>query len=304
ILNIVLKKTRTVGYNGSLRAGIDERGRYNFGGNINIRQGKFSVFANLGYNRRKTISDGTTERNTFLNDTTVNLYQTERAIGDGRFLFARAGFDYFLDNRNTLTFTGMTVDGKFDNTTNSNILIDTVIGSSNMQSKTLRQAAANFHFNMKGGSVGFVHNFPKNGHQLTADGQYNKSRNDNRNLLSNRIFDVSTGPQTGTSSQLQVGEGNNERMNAQVDYTNPLNDKTKLETGVRFNQTKTFSQNILSRGMADGSFVETPELSAKFRYSDRIYAAYGNFSSKIGEKFGYQVGLRLESSEYNGTVYS
>ncbi|MCH5686508.1 TonB-dependent receptor plug domain-containing protein [Niabella sp. W65] len=31
ILNIVLKKTRTVGYNGSLRAGIDERGRYNFG---------------------------------------------------------------------------------------------------------------------------------------------------------------------------------------------------------------------------------------------------------------------------------
>ncbi|MCH5719975.1 TonB-dependent receptor plug domain-containing protein [Niabella hibiscisoli] len=38
ILNIVLKKTRTVGYNGSLRAGIDQRGRYNFGGNLNVRQ--------------------------------------------------------------------------------------------------------------------------------------------------------------------------------------------------------------------------------------------------------------------------
>jgi len=37
ILNIVLKKTRTVGYNGSIRAGIDQRGKYNFGGSINIR---------------------------------------------------------------------------------------------------------------------------------------------------------------------------------------------------------------------------------------------------------------------------
>ncbi len=304
ILNIVLKKTRTVGYNGSLRAGIDERGRYNFGGNLNVRQGKFNVFANIGYNQRKTISDGTTERNTFLNDTTVNLYQTDRAIGDGRFLFARAGFDYFLDNRNTLTLSGMTVDGKFDNFTNSTITVDTVANGNDMRSKILRTADANFHFNMKGGALGFVHNFPKNGHQLTADGQYNKSKNDSRNLLTNNIFALSTGPQTGKSSQLQEGAGNNERINAQLDYTNPLTDKSKLEAGVRFNQTKTYSQNILSRVLADGSFIETPELSAKFNYADRVYAAYGNFSSKIGEKFGYQVGLRLESSEYSGRVFS
>jgi hypothetical protein len=40
IINIVLKKNRRVGYSGSVRAGIDMRGRFNGGGDLNIRQGK------------------------------------------------------------------------------------------------------------------------------------------------------------------------------------------------------------------------------------------------------------------------
>lgn len=303
ILNIVLKKTRSVGYSGSVRAGIDQRGRYNFGGNINIRQGKFNVFANVGYNQRKSISDGTTERNTFSGDTTTRLYQTDRAIGDGRFLFARAGFDYFLDNRNTITISGMTVDGNFDNVNNSSITTTTTYPGNRIESGISRISDANFGFNMKGGAVGFVHNFPKSGHQLTADGQYNKSKNDSRNLLNNNIFAVNGGPQTGTFRQLQEGSGNNERINAQMDYTNPLSDKSKLEAGVRFNQTQTFSENILFR-YQNGDFVRSNDASAKFNFTDRVYAAYGNFSSKIGEKFGYQLGLRLESSEYNGQFFS
>src|SRR6476646_866038 len=35
ILNIVLKKARKVGYNGSVRAGVDSRGKFNGGGDIN-----------------------------------------------------------------------------------------------------------------------------------------------------------------------------------------------------------------------------------------------------------------------------
>ena len=45
ILNIVLKKNRKSGYNGNLRAGIDQRGKYNIGGDINVRQGKVNAFA-------------------------------------------------------------------------------------------------------------------------------------------------------------------------------------------------------------------------------------------------------------------
>ncbi|MFT4093297.1 MAG: TonB-dependent receptor [Niabella sp.] len=300
ILNIVLKKTKTVGYNGSVRAGIDERGRYNFGGNLNVRQGKFNVFANLGYNQRKSISDGSTDRSTYgTDDTVTNLHQADRAVGDGRFLFARAGFDYFLDNRNTITVSGMSVDGKFDNLTNSNITQDIIASGTDLRSLSQRIADAGFHFNMKGGALGFVHNFPKSGHQLTADGQYNKSHNENTNLITNYSVD----PLTVTSQQLQNGDGNNERLNAQLDYTNPLSDKSKLEAGVRFSQTKTFSNNVYNN-ISGTDLVMDSLRSSSFNYKDRVYAAYATFSSKIGEKFGYQIGLRLESSDYDGTVHS
>lgn len=302
ILNIVLKKTKRVGYSGNIRAGIDQRGKLNGGANINIRQGKFNFFANANIGQRKSISDGTTERSTFRRDTTLSLLQTDRNIGEGTFMFGRAGFDYFLDNRNTITISGLGVKGDFDNSTESILLVDTLATNYNPQSKTLRNSNGGFGFRNLGGSLGFVHNFPKTGHQFTTDFNYNKSNNHNRTTVDNLVFDNSQGPQTGTFNQLQTGNGNNERFTAQADYTNPLSDKSKLEAGIRMNQSKVTSANDLFYKQPDGQFLIQPLLSSKFTYQDRVLAAYLNFSSKIGEKFGYQLGLRAENSNYDGTV--
>ncbi|GAB3025521.1 outer membrane beta-barrel family protein [Niabella terrae] len=305
ILNIVLKKTRTVGYNGSVRAGIDERGKFNLGGNINVRQGKFNVFANAALHQRKSMSDGTTERNTFLGDTTIHMLQTDHSTNNGRFMFGRAGFDYFPDNRNTITISGMGVNGKFHNLSNSNIGIDSLAsGLNDLQSRTDRLSDAEFQFKMMGGSLGYVHNFPKKDHQLTADARYDKGTNNSLTRITNQNFENNTGVATNTYRQQQEGNGTNERLNAQIDYTNPLSENSKFETGVRVNQSKTFSENNYSDVQADGSLLAQPLLSSKFDYTDRVYAGYVNFASKIGENFGYQIGLRLESSEYTGTVYS
>lgn len=304
ILNIVLKKTRRAGYNGDIRFGIDQRGKIGFGGNINIRQGKFNFFANTFYNQRKSVSDGTTERTTTLNTLSTQLLQTDKNISNGRFLFGRLGFDYFLDNRNTITVSGLMVNGKFKSSSESNILIDSISSLGDVQSKILRSANSDMNFRNTGGSLGFVHNFPKNGHQLTADLNYNKSRNENTTVTSNKNYAISSGPQTGSYNQQQNGNGNNSRLTAQIDYTNPITANSKLETGARMNQSSVFSENVLSRVNSDGSLTLLSPLSSKFNYTDRVWAAYGNFSSKIGENFGYQFGLRIESSEYNGTVNS
>ncbi|MBZ4191777.1 TonB-dependent receptor [Niabella beijingensis] len=304
ILNIVLKKTKRVGYSGNVRAGIDQRGKFNAGGNVNIRQGKFNIFANANYGQRKSISDGVTERSTLLNDTTRNLLQKDRNIGEGTFMFGRAGFDYFLDNRNTITLSGIGVKGKFNNYTGSDLFVDTLADGYAAHSKTIRESNGSFSFRNLGGSLGYVHNFPKSGHQLTADMNYNKSKNDNTTTVNNRIFDNATGPQTGIFNQQQIGNGNNERMTGQVDYTNPLSDNSKLEAGVRMNQTKVSSLNNMYYIQGDGALELQPLLSSQFNYKDQVWAAYGNFSSKIGEKFGYQIGVRLESSNYDGTVFS
>jgi len=44
IINIVMKQNREIGYNGTIRGGIDERGKVNSGASLNVRQGKINVF--------------------------------------------------------------------------------------------------------------------------------------------------------------------------------------------------------------------------------------------------------------------
>lgn len=302
ILNIVLKKARRVGYSGNLRAGVDQRGKVNFGANFNVRQGKFNFFGNGMYNQRKSIGTGETERTTTKLDSVFKLTQNDRNINEGNFMFGRAGFDYFIDNRNTLTISGLAMRGKFNNSAHSTILSDSASPGFYKESKILRETASNFLMNNKGGSLAYLHNFPKNGHQFTADVNYFKHRNESQANIINNNFDVSTGPQTGIFRQRQNGNGNNERLTAQMDYANPITTKSKIETGVRLNQAKLFNQSNLSFITPAGAVLLQLPMSSKFNYTDRVLAGYANYSSKIGENFGYQLGLRLESSDYNGDV--
>lgn len=299
ILNIVLKKARRVGYSGNLRAGIDQRGKVNLGGNFNIRQGKFNFFANAMYNQRKSLGTGLTERTTLRGDSIFKMNQDDNTINEGTFRFVRAGVDYFIDNRNTLTVSGLMMGGNFSNSANSTILSDSTATGFYSQSKILRETVSDFEMRNRGASLAYLHNFPGNGHQLTADVNYFKSDNESVSNILNTNYAVSTGPSTGSFRQLQEGTGNNERLTAQIDYANPISDKSKFETGVRLNQMSLFNENYLSFA----SNIQWP-LSSKFNYTDRVWAGYVNYSSKIGENFGYQIGLRGESSDYTGQVTS
>src|SRR5690349_4794873 len=119
ILNIVLKKNRKTGYNGGVRTGVDSRGKINLGGDINLRQNKLNFFASGFYNQRKSISNGTTDRINLKNGVAVSrVYQQSNPVNNGYFGFFRGGFDYLLDNRNTLTLSANYNKGHFNNVDN------------------------------------------------------------------------------------------------------------------------------------------------------------------------------------------
>jgi len=304
ILNIVLKKARRVGYSGNLRAGVDMRGRANAGGDINIRQGKVNLFANGNFGQRKSISDGETDRSTFFKTPITNLSQDDRNINKGFFAFGRLGMDYFLDNRNTITVSGVAVRGQFKGNVTSDLLVDTLLPAGTKTSYTNRFSNSEGNFRNLGGALSFLHNFPKSGHQITADVNYNKSRNNNSNLVTNNIFNQFGGPQTSRYAQQQLGKGTNGQLTVQTDYTKPLTANSKIEAGLRMSQRDVDSRNDFAVVNPDGSFTALPPLSSNYKYTDRIYAGYGTYSGKVKENFGYQLGLRLESSDYDGTVHS
>ena len=73
ILNIVLKKNKKKGYNGSITAGMDSHGAPNALVGLNVRQGKINITANGMINATNGRTTGNTERYTYLSDTTRSV---------------------------------------------------------------------------------------------------------------------------------------------------------------------------------------------------------------------------------------
>jgi len=300
ILNIVLKKNRKAGYNGNVRAGIDQRGKLNLGGDINVKQGKVNVFANAHFGQRKSISTGITDRFTFDKQPYDSLHQSDYNVNNGYFVFGRFGMDYFLDNRNTLSISGNIVHGHFEPTTTSDLFVDTLLPSGTAYSYTQRLSSSTGNFKNHGGMLSYKHNFPKAGEELTADINYSKGTNDNLNYVNSNIYNVKDGPLSSTYNQRQTGDGDNEYFTAQTDFAKPFNEKSKLETGARIAIRNNTSLNNIDILGGDEKYHNQPLLSSNYKFRDRVFAGYVTYSNAIKD-FTYQLGLRGESSDYNGS---
>ncbi|HEU4573520.1 MAG TPA: outer membrane beta-barrel family protein [Chitinophagaceae bacterium] len=301
ILNIVLKKNRKVGYNGNVRASVDSRGKVGGGADINVRQNKINVFASGNYFQRKSISNGTTNQlSKFTNPNTL-LNQLDKSTMNGSFGFGRAGIDYFIDNRNTLSITGNIGKGTFDPNTTSDLFIDT-LGNPVTSSFSQRLSNSSREFKNMGSQLSYKHNFPKAGQELTADVTYNAGKNNSSNPILTNYYDQQGGSLKNSFSQNQLGSGTNKNLIIQSDYSNPLSDKAKLEMGVRAAIRSVDSKNdFYIYDPNSGDYVYNAILSSQYNSKDQVYAAYTTFTNQL-KNFGYQVGLRVESSNYHGEL--
>jgi outer membrane receptor protein involved in Fe transport len=302
ILNIVLKKNRKAGYNGNVRANVDSRSSYGFGGDVNIKQGKINFFANSMYMNRQSRSSESTERTDFINDRKISFTQKSKPENEGHFAFARAGFDYFPDNRNTITLSGVFVNGKFENNSNLDITRDTTIGSYNSFEYGQNNSTGNFTFTNVGGTISFKHIFAKPGKEISADANYNQSKNSNQLEVATQYFNPDDSPKGPKGQQMSYGDGLTKYLTVQTDYVNPLTDKMKLEAGLRaaMRNYSSDNQNFLF-DHSNNKYVSVTYLNSKYNFDDNVYAGYVTFSQKL-KNFTYQLGGRIESSEYTGTL--
>ncbi|MEO8405550.1 MAG: TonB-dependent receptor, partial [Chitinophagaceae bacterium] len=301
ILNIVMKKEKKVGYNGNVRANVDSRAKVGVGGDINLRQQKVNFFLSGMYNQRKSISTGTTERLNLFDTPNTSLYQTDKSTQLGHFAFVRGGVDYFISNRNTLSASLNYVKGRFKPNTVSNILIDSLYTPLTVSSFNRRTADVIGDFQNLGSTLSFKHNFPKAGREWTADATYNRSKNTNSNTIVTDYYDVPPAQPIYTFAQQQQIRGNNENLILQTDFVNPVTDKIKIEMGARAQLRKTDSKNAFYTIDNNGQLILQPASQINYTSNDQVYAAYVNYSQQF-KSFGYQLGLRAESSNYEGKL--
>ena len=300
IINIVLKKNRRMGYHGEFRIGINSRMRMNLGGNINLRQGKINLFVDGNFVQRKTISVATGDRISLNPSGSATVYQDENITDKGQFEFLRTGFDYLIDSRNTITMATLASLGGFTPFTRSELLFNRV-GSGKPDTVIDRLFATNGKSGGLRELLSFKHNFPKPGKELTADINFSQNRNRSFSSVMSTSYVYRGGPDLGTYTQLQYQGGAAESMSFQSDYVNPIKENSKIELGTALTVRKTDNKNITGFPGMNGTISTPDSLSARYINRDHVYAAYAIFSDQV-KNFGYQFGLRLQSSGYRAEL--
>lgn len=303
ILNIVLKKNRKAGYNGNVRASIDTRGMPGGGGDFNFRQNKINFFSAGMIGFRKTITNINSAREETYNGLLTFQNQENRPVGRGHFAFIRSGFDYFINNRSTLTIGGNISRGRFETDDQIKLSRDTLKPGGTVTQTGIRNINSIPEFRNLGLSIGFKHNFSKQGKEWTADFNINRSKNENVSYYDVRLFDNNNQPIGTTIFEQSFGGGKSTFITAQTDFVTPLSGNRKIEAGLRMARREFSSFNRNFVGLQPGSLVEIPSLNIRYAFTDEVYAGYLTFS-KQWKNVSMQLGTRIESSFYSGELLS
>jgi outer membrane receptor protein involved in Fe transport len=310
IVNIILKKNRKQGYNGSISGGVDSHGQPNALVGLSLRQNKVNFTLNGMYNGMNPKTTGNTQRLSSLYDSIRGRYDTTRLSqqdlqrSKGHFVFGQVGLDWFLSNKTTLSGSYIHVEGSFKPTDVSNIRTDyiTYLGDSSVYS--LKNANNDRTFHVNGAQLGMKHTFAKKGEEWTADASYFDVKS---NLTSNYHTDYYEGqpstPVAYTTLQQQIGTAAPHFYTIQTDYVNPLGEKTKFEAGLRTSIQQLANYNATYNIDNTGHSTLLPYGVSDYSSTSTVYAAYVNFTSAIGN-FGYALGLRGESSQYSGDLHN
>ncbi len=289
IINIILKKNKMSGLNGQVRlvSGIPDD--YRAFGNVNYKTEKFNFFTNLGIRYTDYEGDYSKEQQTTDNGVTTFLNQNEDEDrhDDGQIFYF--GTDFYANDNNTFTlayFRNETQD-----TDKTELFYDISTNENNTETSlfTLGNSKEERAYNQL--EANYTKTFEKKGKRLTVDFQYDFWNSTKKwDLITDETFPTTTNIATIKT----LGNTNTDDIRIQSDYKIPINEKSNLEVGVKF-ENRTINNDFLAEELIDNNFETIDGINNNLEYKEKITSGYAQFNSKRN-KFNYQLGLRLEST--------
>jgi outer membrane receptor protein involved in Fe transport len=295
IINIVLKREKTLGFNGTLRVNTGTPLNNGVSLNANARTDKFNFFTTLGYSHRKPPGNALFE-NFFTSDSaSFDRIIEDRDYNRNRKNFnVNAGATYFFNDSTEITAsyfgrTGEDVDKTF-NATKRFIEND-------LDSETLRIENEIEDEESHQGAINFERRYDDKGHKLTADAQYSVDYETTTTL----IDENRTQPNDSLIAKDDIVEDNDEReILIQADYVRPMGE-AQFEAGFRGNYENEITDFRLKTLNEDGELALDNDISNIFDYDENVTAAYVQYGNKLG-KFSFLAGLRFEHTQLKGTT--
>lgn len=289
IINIILKKDRRNGLNGSFTVNLGHPEDYGVSANVNVRRKWVNIFSSYGFNYRDSPGSGYTFRDVYGRDTLMNSIQ-DRSRGGFSHNF-RLGADFNLSDQSSLTAAGfyrfsdqssnMDVDYIYTNKNNGGT-------ERNVRSEEEVEDDSNLEFELN-----FTQNFAREKQKFTAAAQYRKGEEvENADIVQRNFIGGEFVPGT---FQRALNKERNTDILLQADYIHPFSADGQFEVGYKSTFREINVQYDASENIG-GAWEAIPGYSNHFIYNENIHSLYAIVGNKV-DRFSYQVGARAELSD-------
>ena len=294
ILNIVLKKEKTRGFNGVFNASVGAPSLAGLSANVNLSKKAYNLFSTFGYRYSNPPGNG-------FFDNRFSSGDYDRIIEDRDIQRSNSGFNLNLGMEYFLTESSSIVGSVF---ARSNVGDDVTISDTErfisqvLDSKTIREEdegeeEINYQF-----SLNYNNNFNDEGHKLTADLQYSfKDEAQPTNIIENNSF-----PNNNLIAEEIIDETEiQDEYLLQVDYVLPMGE-AQFEAGYRGNwELSETSFRLDELNLETLAFEQNLGLTNEFLFDQYVNAFYTQYGNKF-DKFSFLIGLRLENTRLKGQV--
>ncbi|MAD97326.1 MAG: TonB-dependent receptor [Flavobacteriaceae bacterium] len=295
ILNIILRKNKVVGFNGSVQLDLGHPDRYGSALNANYRTEKWNLFTNTGWRYNGTPGNSFTDSQFFSpNAQNARVVETRRFGRLGRSLFTSFGAEYYINDNSSL-IGNIVYNAGNDDDINRNV-IDRFNATGGINESTVRTENEGEDENRVQFTIDYVNNFDGKGRKLTINAQYSTEVQDINNNITE--FDTTNGNNILNDLELVIEDQDETRGLLQVDYVHPVGETIQYEAGYRGNYRDIFNQFYLAERLVfpNGPLVPDVGLNNSFNYQELVNAAYFQYGQEFN-KVSLLAGLRFEHTE-------
>lgn len=292
IINVIMKKQKNSGIGGVVNASVGSRNKYTGDFLLNFKQQKFNFYLGGEYANQKNYMENEGERRTYGPDTTTYIL----SAGDGVFarqsLNLKAGIDYAIDPKSTLSLSGAITDREFNRnfeTRNHWYTFPATLDSFYLDESNSTDNSLDYNLNLD-----FIRKYDDKGHLLQASAYYvfgkeNEAENTDVSKTDSDYEIVVVNP-LQTRSRTEQPESD---LRLELDYARPMGNKL-LEVGLQSRWEKSHSDYIYEDFDPEANeWVLNDSISNSLDYLDAIQSAYASLSGPLAG-FDYKVGLRAE----------
>ncbi len=294
IINIKLKKNKTLGTNGNVNAGynIGTYAKYNTGFSLNNRNSKMNMFGNYNFN-------------TGLNEMRMDFYreqgdsifdQHNRILNRNKYGHNyKAGADFFIDKKSTI---GFIVNGNVSkNITETEGPMEIIYKPTNTLSRILRATGDN---DSKRSNINTNLNYRyavTGGTELNIDADYGNFKIRSNQFQPNDYYDATGNNKLFSNVYRMISPTDIDIFSVKTDYERNFY-KGRLGIGGKIGFVKT--DNDFQRYNVNGTNeIYDKDKSNRFTYTEQINAAYVNYNRAF-TGFMFQIGVRVENTVSDG----